>query len=116
MPDAAVDGLRLANRDLSAALERLQREGLEAIKYGLFAELRGHLRQAAACLRSIELDVAAPSQLSAEISEYRRHLQELSEILPLFYGRLLAERARLQVVGVRQEAVRAWAEAQQKSR
>lgn len=112
MPDTVLEGLQLANRHVSEALARLQREGLSAIQHGWFAAVRAYLSQGDACLHRIGLDRPLPPPLQTEVSQYQNHLQALGQILPILQGRLLAERARVQTARERQQSLQAWADAQ----
>jgi hypothetical protein len=112
MPDTSLENLRTANRILGQGLLRLQHDGLSAVGNGGLAGLRHQLSEAGSFVRGLEPDQPLPSSLATELWQYRRRLRELAELLPTLQTRLLAEKARLQAVQGRQEAVHAWVEAQ----
>jgi hypothetical protein len=115
MSDSVLEGLQQANRNLRQMLLLLQQDGLNAARKGLFGKLRAQVSQADACLRRTGLDTSRSSQTMSEISQYRRHLQQITQILPVVHGRLLAEKARLQIKRARHEGVQVWVDAQQKN-
>jgi len=86
---------------------------------GLLAELlRG-----GECLRRLDADLSSlvpgcseeAAALATETHLYRTNLEELRRLLPDFYGRLLAERSRLQDAQTHVAAVAAWVQASDKT-
>jgi len=113
MMRAAIQALRLSNRNLSAGLVRLQSGGdaPAAIRFGDFLALRTDLLRAANCMRSISPDPALTAELEKEISEYRSNLEQIARVLPSVHGRLQAEKGRLETALDHLHAVAAWADA-----
>jgi hypothetical protein len=109
--------LRLANTSLLAWLVRLRTEpiGLSAIQANDLQELLGELLCASGCLRDVATGPVLNAGLQTEIFEYRSNLESLAKTLPSVQGRLLAERARLQVEQSHLAARKAWVEASRRT-
>ena len=109
--------LRLANTSLRAWLVRLRAEpiSLSPLQANDLQELLAELLRASTCLRIDSPTTPANRELFAEISSYRTNLESLSKILPSIQGRLLAERARLQIEQSNLAARKAWAEASRRT-
>ena len=109
--------LRLANSSLRAWLVRLRAEpmGLTEIQAKDLHDLLAELLRASGALQSGRRESPADAELEAEIAEYRSHLEALSKVLPNVQGRLLAERARLQIEQAQLAARKAWAEASRRT-
>lgn len=108
---AAIEALRLCNRNLFAGVLRLQSAAPIAIRYQDFSALRSDLSHAANCMRSVSPDPARTAEWQKEISTYRSNLEQLARILPSVYGRLQVEKGRLKTELDRLQAVAAWADA-----
>lgn len=113
MPNTALEALQLANHNIGKRLTQLRCVGANVVHPDLLADLRVNLAETGVWIKRLPTDGPASPQLDAEISQYRSHLQELARILPTIHARLLAQRARMQTLGERYEAVQAWARAQQ---
>jgi hypothetical protein len=109
--------LRLANTSLRAWLVRLRAEpiGLSAIQAKDLQELLAELLRASGYLPNAATGPALNAALETEIFEYRSNLESLAKALPSVQGRLLAERARLQVEQSHLTARKAWAEASRRT-
>ena len=109
--------LRLANTSLRAWLVRLRAEplGLSEIQAKDLQNLLAELIRASSFLRGACPDAPENGELENEIAEYRTHLESLAKVLPSVQGRLLAERARLQIEQAHLAARKAWAEASRRT-
>jgi hypothetical protein len=74
-----------------------------------FEDLRGELTVAALWLRKVSPESISEIELAREVSQYRKLLTGLQEILPLVYVRLQMEKARLEVESTHKGAAAAWA-------
>ena len=112
MSRATTESLRLANTNLRAGLARLQPELYRAaVTPRDIADLRAALSCAANLSRAIALESFPDPELKKVTSEYRSTVEQLARILPLVYGRLLMEKARLQIAQAHVTATAAWAQA-----
>jgi hypothetical protein len=109
--------LRLANTSLRAWLVRLRAEpvALSPIQANDLQELLAELLRASSCLHIGSEGVTRHSELENEIADYRANLESLAKVLPSVQGRLLAERARLQIEQSHVAARKAWAEASRRT-
>jgi hypothetical protein len=107
------DSLRIANGNLRAGLARLLpgTNGSAPLKASDLSDLLTNLVCAAGCLRRIAPGSTADAQLARAISEYRSTVEQLAEILPRVHGRLLTEKARLEIARSHVTATAAWAQA-----
>jgi len=112
MPASALEALQLANRSIGKRLTQL-RSSPGVVHPDWLADLRVDLTEAGGWLKQLPVDGSASPPLAAEGSQYRSLLEQLAQILPSIQVRLLAEKARMQAMGERYEAVQAWARAQQ---
>jgi hypothetical protein len=107
------DSLRIANGHLRAGLTRLS-PGTNAsapLRPSDLSDLLTSLVCAARCLRSIAPGSTPDAELAKAISEYRNTVEQLAEILPRVHGRLLTEKARLEIARAHVTATAAWAQA-----
>jgi len=113
----ALETLREVNSRLRSALVRLQPEQshCSAITPQDFSDLRTQIRRAAECLQLLAPDSVAIEAVGREAAAYRSHLESLQHFLPDLYGRLLAEKSRLEVSRNRVAATKAWARASEKT-
>lgn len=109
--------LRLTNTSLRAWLVRLRAEpvGLSEIQAKDLQNLLAELIRASSFLRGACPGAPENGELENEIAEYRTHLESLTQVLPSVQGRLLAERARLQIEQAHLAARKAWAEASRRT-
>ncbi len=116
-PSDALEILREVNTRLRSALVRLQPEQshCSAVTPQDFSDLRSQIHRAAACLQLLPPDYAAIEAVNREAAAYRSHLESLQHFLPDLYGRLLAEKSRLEVSRNRVAATTAWARASQRT-
>jgi hypothetical protein len=107
--------LRLANTSLRAWLVRLRAEpiALSPVQASDLQDLLAELLRASGCLRTGEQPTG--TELESEIAEYRTNLESLAKVLPSVQGRLLAERARIQIEQSHIAARKAWAEASRRT-
>jgi hypothetical protein len=112
----ASESLHIANGNLHAGLARLLPEPHASVLLNSedLSSLLTELLRAGDCLRSIAPDSARDAELEKEISEYRRNLEQLAQILPCVHGRLLTEKARLEIAQAHVTAAAAWAQASTK--
>lgn len=117
MPDAAMENLRVVNRSLQAWLARfpIERNAPMTIAPTELTDLLAALRGVSACLRSLPAANAPDAELASEISAYRRNVQLLQQVLPSVQGRLLIEKARLQIARAHVAKAAAWAQVSQKT-
>ena len=117
MPPDALETLRQVNEYLRSALVRLRPEQkhCSAIRAQDFSDILSQLLPAAECLRGRPASSEANSALEKESLEYRRNLEKLNRFLPDLHGRLLAERARLEIARTHVAAATAWAQASKKT-
>jgi len=115
MSNATARTLATANRHLRAGLARLLPEPSPSAPLHPkdFSDLLMELLHAGACLRSIPLGRAPDADLQDALSEYRSLVERLAQILPHVHGRLLTEKARLQLARAHVTATAAWARASQ---
>jgi hypothetical protein len=113
LPTDALETLHQVNAYLRAALIRLQpeRTHCSTIQPRDFSDLRHQIRRAAECLRRLPPHAKAIAPFEKEFSEYRSHLAKLSHTLPDLYGRLMAEKSRLEIAKTSAAATAAWAAA-----
>lgn len=110
MSSATAKNLRIANRNLRAGLARLLPPNPSApLHPNDLTGLLTALLQARECLRS----VAPDAELEKAVSEYRSTVEQLADILPGIHGRLLTEKARLEIARAHVNATAAWAQASQ---
>jgi len=76
-----------------------------------YCDLRAALSCAADLSRTIALESFPDPELKKVASEYRSTVEQLARILPLVYGRLMMEKARLQIAQAHVTATAAWAQA-----
>jgi hypothetical protein len=109
--------LRLANTSLRAWLVRLRAEpvALTQVQASDLQELLAELLRTSGCLRTGSAGAAAGTELEVEIAEYRTNLESLAKVLPSVQGRLLAERARIQIEQSHIAARKAWAQASRRT-
>lgn len=109
--------LRLANTSLRAWLVRLRAEpiALSPVQANDLQDLLAELLRASACLRTGPEEKPADAELQSEIAEYCTNLESLAKVLPSVQGRLLAERARIQIEQSHISARKAWAEASRRT-
>jgi len=115
MPSATIQRLRAVNHNLRAWLARFpsERNGPVAVALTEVTDLLAELRRASACLHTA---AGIPDvEMASEISEYRSHVQALEKILPSVQGRLLIEKARLQIARAHMAKAAAWAQGSQKT-
>jgi len=117
MPSPTSETLRTANRDLRAGIARLLQEpnASAPLRANDLSGLLEKLVGAAGCVRGISADSMPEGELENAISEYRRTIEELAQILPRVHGRLLTEKACLEIAQAHLTATAAWAEASQKT-
>jgi hypothetical protein len=113
IPLDALDILRQVNAYLRAALIRMQpeRTHCSVIEPRDFSDLRNQIRRAAECLRHLPPNAKTIAALENEFSQYRGNLAKLSHTLPDLYGRLMAEKSRLEIAKTSAAATAAWAAA-----
>jgi predicted component of type VI protein secretion system len=117
MASVTTESLRSANRNLRTGLARLLPESNASPSLdpqdlsGLLTELL----RAADCVRSIPPGFVADTELEEAISEYRNTVEQLAQILPRVHGRLLTEKARLEIAQAHVTAAAAWAQASTKT-
>jgi predicted nucleic acid-binding Zn-ribbon protein len=112
-PTDTLEILRRVNDSLRSALVRLhpERKHCSTISPKDFSDLRSQLQRAKKCLlRKPDLFEAA-AEFERESLEYRSNLEKLKHFLPDVYGRLLAERSRLEAARTHVAAVASWASA-----
>jgi hypothetical protein len=111
MSSATTKNLRIANGNLRAGLARLLPEPNPSapLHPNDLSGLLTALLQARECLRS----VAPDAELEKAVSEYRSTVEQLANILPRIHGRLLTEKARLEIARAHLNATAAWAQASQ---
>jgi hypothetical protein len=113
MSSATTDSLRCANGNLRAGLARLL-PGPNAsapLDARDLSNLLSLLLRAADCLRGIPPNAVPDANLKKEISAYRSTVEQLAQILPSIHGRLLTEKARLEIARAHVAATTAWAQA-----
>jgi hypothetical protein len=117
MPPDPLETLRQVNEYLRSALVRLrpERKHCSAIRPQDFSDILSQLLRAAECLRCLPADSNVAAALEKESLEYRGNLGKLKHFLPDLYGRLLAERARLETARTHVAAATAWARASKKT-
>ena len=106
-----LETLRGANLNLRAGISRL-REGQEPVHPEELASILAELVRAADTLRSIAPGSTIDAELEREIADYRANVQQLAEVMPSLYGRLLAEKSRLEQKRTRLETATAWAKSE----
>jgi len=114
---SAAESLHIANGNLRAGLARLSSEPNPSAPPNAkdLSSLMTELLRAGDCLRSIAPSYARDARLEKEISDYRGTIEHLAQILPRVHGRLLAEKARLEIARAHVTAAAAWAQASQKT-
>lgn len=113
MSSAATEVLRTANVNLRAGLARLSPDPNASIPLSP-TDLSGLLVQllsAGHCWRSFPLRSAPDAEQEKAISEYRSTVEQLAQILPRIHGRLLTEKARMEIARAHLAAASAWAQA-----
>jgi hypothetical protein len=115
MTSAAAKSLSTANRNLHAGLARLSPEPNPSapLRPQDLSGLLMELLRTGDCLRSIAPASAPDAELENAISDYRSIVERLAEILPRIHGRLLTEKARLEIARAHVTAAAAWAKASQ---
>ena len=98
--------LRETNRRLASLLEDLSAENPRCLGDKM-ERILTELLKAGPWVQQ----AAAVVELREEVEKYRRHLQQLRELLPGVHSRLLVERARLESERAHLEAASAWAQA-----
>jgi hypothetical protein len=116
MSSSGTESLRLANGNLRAGLSRLQAESSASdLDEKDLSSLLSLLLRAGDCLRSIPPDAVPDEDLEKEISEYRSTVEQLAEVLPRIHGKLLTEKARLEIARAHVAATAAWAQTSRKT-
>jgi len=116
MSSATTERLRLANTRLRAGLARLRPElNHAAVAPKDLADLRATLLCASDLWRDLALDPVPDAEVKKVTSEYRSTVEQLAQIMPSAYGRLLLEKARLQVAQAHLTATAAWAQTNQET-
>lgn len=117
MSSDRVATLSLANTKLRARLARWQsaRNETSHLEAKYLSGLLAELLRTAGCLHSIPADSAPDPELEKAISEYRSTVEQLAQILPRIHGRLLTEKARLEIARAHVNATAAWAQASAKT-
>jgi hypothetical protein len=117
MSNESAATLRLANTSLRAWLVRLRAEpiALSPVQADDLQGLLAELLRASGCLRIGPGEKPNDAELENEIAEYRTNLESLAKVLPSVQGRLLAERARIQIEQSHIAARKAWAEASRRT-
>ena len=113
MSSPTTESLRYANGNLRAGLARLL-PGPSAsapLHAKDLSSLLSLLLRASDCLRGIPPNAVPDAQLEKEISEYRSTVEQLAEVLPRIHGKLLTEKARLEIARAHVAATAAWAQA-----
>jgi hypothetical protein len=117
MPNPATATLRMVNRNLRAGLARLSSAPNTSV--GLnpqdLSGLQAELLRAGECLRNIPCGASQDVELETAVSEYRSNVEHLAQTLPEVQGRLLTEKARLELTQMHVTATKAWAQASQKT-
>lgn len=115
MSSTATATLRIVNGNLSARLARLSPElNPSALLHPEdFSSLLTALLQARDCLRGIAPGSAPDAELEKVIFEYRNTVEQLAQILPRIHGKLLTEKARLEIARAHVIATAAWAQTSQ---
>jgi hypothetical protein len=113
MSNTSAGELRIANRNLRAGLARLLPEpnGSSPLHPEDLSGLLAELLRAADCLRGIPPGSIPDVQLEKDVSEYRNIVEQLAQMLPRVHGRLLTEKARLEIAQAHVAATAAWAQA-----
>ncbi len=113
----ALATLRRVNENLRGALTRLHPEQTHcsAVRPEDFSDLLRQLLQASECLRHLPSHREAAAAGKHEALEYRGNLEKLKHFLPDLHGRLLVEKARLEIARNHVAAAAAWAKANQKT-
>ncbi len=115
MSSATAKILCTANNNLRAGLTRFSPEPNPSAPLhpedlsGLLKELL----RAGNCWRSVAPDAAPDADLDNAIADYRSIVERIAEILPRIHGRLLTEKARLEIARAHVTAASAWAKASQ---
>lgn len=117
MSNESASTLRLANTSLRAWLVRLRAEpiALSPVQANDLQDLLAELLRASGCLHTGPEERPTDAELESEIAEYRANLESLAKVLPSVQGRLLAERARIQIEQSHIAARKAWAEASRRT-
>jgi hypothetical protein len=117
MSNESASTLRLANTSLRAWLVRLRAEpiALSPVQANDLQDLLAELLRAFGCLRTGPEEKPTDGELESEIAEYRTNLESLAKVLPSVQGRLLAERARIQIEQSHIAARKAWAQASRRT-
>lgn len=112
MSNAKTENLRIANANLRARLARLSPESNASLPGPAdFSDLLEDLLQAGGYLRGIPAGSHPDMPLAQAISEYRNTVEQLARLLPGIHGRLLNEKARMEVARAHLSAAAAWAQA-----
>jgi hypothetical protein len=109
-----VESLRESNHRLRAWLERVTGEcgRRRAATPEDIGRLLAELLKTGSKLRSAELpERGDDAALDQALDEYRRHVEQVRELLPSIYGDLLAERARIESQRARLQSAKEWAQA-----
>ena len=117
MSNESASTLLLANTSLRAWLVRLRAEpiALSPVQANDLQDLLAELLRASGCLGTGPEEKLTDGELESEIAEYRANLESLAKVLPSVQGRLLAERARIQIEQSHIAARKAWAEASRRT-
>ncbi len=108
-PDPLTEDLHATNSRLSFWLDSLigpHRQMRPATPQQM-AGLLSELMRAGQWLRALPCD--RDSELEEELSQYRKNVERLRELLPTIHGTLLRERARLEQERARVESAAEWA-------
>jgi len=117
MANSAAEDLRTVNQNLCAGLVRLQSlpNPSTAISAEDFFALRTNLERAASCMCSMSADSRPSAEWEKEISEYRRNLERIVQVLPSFHAGLQAQKGRLEAAINHLQATATWAQASKNS-
>jgi len=115
MSGIAIKTLEAINNELQQALDELWRDATVAASPRTFASVLTVLQRGSEVRRALSTELAGNPDIVAQLKLYRRHLEELGEVLPRIQGRLLAERARLEGEQSHLAAASAWVQANQKT-
>ena len=115
MSSATAKILCTANNNLRAGLTRLlarakpfrSSPSRRSFRFAQGTVARRH------CWRSVAPDAAPDADLDNAIADYRSIVERIAEILPRIHGRLLTEKARLEIARAHVTAASAWAKASQ---
>jgi hypothetical protein len=88
---------------------------MDLVKRQDLEDLLAEIMHATEWLRDVARHTPIDTELAREVSDYRRSVEQLQQMLPAMHARLVKEKARLEAARTHLAAAAAWAQASTRS-